>query len=401
MTRLAILVRRIGPYHVARLRALAQRLGKQKVTAIEVHGCGGVYPWEEIPVEQAFEQCRLFNDAQEATAVSLLWKRIESFLDAIAPSVVAVPGWADPAALAAMAHCRRRGIPVVMLSDSTAADASRHWWREAVKRQIVTFAAAALVAGQPHVAYAVALGLPPERVFTAYDVVDNAHFANGAASARTRAEALRRSLGLPDRYFLACSRFVEKKNLSRLLDAYALYRRTAGHSAWGLVLLGDGPLRPLLEQRVETLGLRDCVFMPGFKQYDELPAYYGLANAFVHASVVDQWGLVVNEAMAAGLPVIVSTRCGCSPDLVEPGYNGLRFDPLDTAALASCLVEMVSDRCDRPAMGAASEAIIRDWTPERHADALLRAVDVARSMPRKRVAPGGRMLLRALAFRVH
>ena len=80
--------------------------------------------------------------------------------------------------------------------------------------------------------------------------------------------------------------------------------------------------------------------MPGFKQYDELPIYYGLAGAFIHASTTEQWGLVVNEAMAAGLPVIVSERCGCAPDLVENGRNGFTFDPYDVDALTHLMLKM-------------------------------------------------------------
>ncbi len=81
---------------------------------------------------------------------------------------------------------------------------------------------------------------------------------------------------------------------------------------WDLVLLGDGPLKPTLLKLISSLGLESCVHLPGFKQYDELPVYLGLAETFIHASTTEQWGLVVNEAMASGLPVLVSNRCGCA-----------------------------------------------------------------------------------------
>jgi glycosyltransferase involved in cell wall biosynthesis len=83
---------------------------------------------------------------------------------------------------------------------------------------------------------------------------------------------------------------------------------------WDLVLLGDGPLKADLCRLIDDLRIRNRVLMPGFKQYEELPAYYALARAFVHASATEQWGLVVNEASASGLPVIVSNRCGCVPE---------------------------------------------------------------------------------------
>ena len=129
--------------------------------------------------------------------------------------------------------------------------------------------------------------------------------------------ALRQRLGLPERYFLASARFIEKKNLSGLLHAYAAYRRATPDDPWSLVVLGDGELRPELERLRGELGLDDVVSFPGYRSYQELPAYYGLASCFVHASTTEQWGLVVNEAMAAGLPVLVSNRCGCAANLVQ------------------------------------------------------------------------------------
>src|SRR5207247_9937771 len=92
--------------------------------------------------------------------------------------------------------------------------------------------------------------------------------------------------------------------------------------------------------QLSTLNLNEHVHLPGFKPYDELPAYYALANAFVHASTTEQWGLVVNEAIASGLPVIVSNRCGCAPELVNG--NGFNFDATNENELTARLLEMAS-----------------------------------------------------------
>jgi glycosyltransferase involved in cell wall biosynthesis len=142
------------------------------------------------------------------------------------------------------------------------------------------------------------------------------------------------------------------------------------------------------------------VVLPGFIQYDALPAYYGLAGAFVHASTTEQWGLVVNEAMASGLPVIVSKRCGCVPDLVQDGVNGFSFDPYDVEALAS-LMQRVAAMADeqRRTMGEAGRRIIADWGPERFADGLMQAVEVARRRPPSRASWLDRSLLWALVHR--
>jgi glycosyltransferase involved in cell wall biosynthesis len=118
--------------------------------------------------------------------------------------------------------------------------------------------------------------------------------------------------------------------------------------------------------------------LAGFRQYDELPAYYGLASAFVHASTTEQWGLVVNEAMASGLPVLVSEHCGCAPDLVENGVNGFTFDPYDVQALAALMQRVAAmTEVRRTAMARAGQRIIADWGPERFADGLMQAAEAA------------------------
>src|SRR5262249_38238680 len=162
-------------------------------------------------------------------------------------------------------------------------------------------------------------------IFLGYDAVDNEHFKKGAEKSRN--QPTNNEPKLPQRFFLASARFVREKNLAGLINAFARYRelartatvdggpRTVDCKPWDLVLLGDGPLRAELEAQLSALGLQEFVSMPGFKQYDELPPYYGKASAFVHASTIEPWGLVVNEGMASGLPVLVSNRCGCAQDL--------------------------------------------------------------------------------------
>src|ERR1019366_5188173 len=136
--------------------------------------------------------------------------------------------------------------------------------------------------GQPQADYLVKLGLPPERVFLGYDVVDNAPFSHGADAAKSRGAEVRSSCSLPERYFLAVARFAEKKNFVRLVEAYAHYRELAARKfsgskpstlPWHLVLAGDGLLRSAIETRIDDLKVRDFVHLVGAKGYAELPAY--------------------------------------------------------------------------------------------------------------------------------
>jgi glycosyltransferase involved in cell wall biosynthesis len=167
------------------------------------------------------------------------------------------------------------------------------------------------------------------------------------------------------------------------------------------VVLGDGPLRGEYERRVAELGLSGRVHLPGFKQYGELPAYYGLAGAFVLASTEEQWGLVVNEAMASGLPVLVSRRCGCAPDLVAEGETGFTFDPADAEDLSGLMSRLVSDDARRERMGRAARRAVSAWTPETFGRNLWRAAAVAAALPRPRHSLASRLLLPALTRRTN
>ena len=187
--------------------------------------------------------------------------------------------------------------------------------------------------------------------------------------------------------------------MAGLLRSYARYAGST-RKPWRLVVLGDGPCAPALKAQAQALGISPLLSMPGFIQYSELPAYHGLAGAFVLASTSEQWGLVVNEAMAAGLPVLVSDRCGCAPDLVESGGNGFVFDPGDEGDLAGRMGEISRDKPARAAMAARSRWIIRRWSTGRFARGLLAASAVA-SAPRSPRRHGwlSRALLTALIYR--
>jgi glycosyltransferase involved in cell wall biosynthesis len=128
--------------------------------------------------------------------------------------------------------------------------------------------------------------------------------------------------------------------------------------------VGDGPQREELVKTARRLDLENVVW-PGFRQVDELPVYYALSSAFVLPSTSEPWGLVVNEAMASGLPVLVSNRCGSAPDLVAEGENGYTFDPYDIEELKDrMLVLSGNDEVKRYAMSEASLSIIVNYTAE-------------------------------------
>ena len=392
-----VLFRHFGPYHVARLNALAK---SARVTAVEFARDDDEYPWGAKREAHDF----VWHSLCDAYPVHLparasAGRKLTSLIDTADPEVLAVPGWSEPLALAALAAASRRGIPAVAMSDSKADDFPRRAIRERIKRHILSRFSAALVAGSAHRDYLVSLGFPPERIVAGFDVVDNRHFADGADQARAAAADLREKHNLPAAYFLASARFIAKKNLDGLLDAYRRHRDAVGAGAWDLVITGDGPLRGALETVANRHGIGGNIHMPGFANYDDLPVYYGLAGAFILPSHTDQWGLVVNEAMAAGLPVLVSTGSGCAGDLVEEGGNGFTFDPSNPAGLADLMRRMSDGSCNLTGMGEASREIIAGWDLNRFAAGMREACRLAVEAGAKRPNQIDMAILMGLAFR--
>ncbi len=392
--RLAVLFHRIGPMHDARLLSTAQ-LGE--VVAIEFTRVDKTYLWDTIDDVIGYQRLTVFP-TQDSHSISSRRVRQGVFeaLDEVEPDIVAVPGWSDPGALAALDWCLQNGRRAVIMSDSTAYDSPRTWWKESVKSRIVRTCSTALVGGVPHIEYAIQLGIPRDYIFTKYDVVDNKYFYETVRQVRASRQEWKKKLRLNRPFFLASCRFIEKKNIYRLLDAYAAYVEESEVRPRDLVLLGDGPLRDKVQQHIVELDLLDKIVTPGFIQYGELPTYYGLADAFIHASTTEQWGLVVNEAMASGLPVLVSNRCGCARDLVQEGLNGFTFDPYDIPSLTKLMSRLSDPNMNLGRMGARSLKIIRDYSPEAFAANLWKAVDLAMDIPIPEPRMGDRSLLWAL-----
>lgn len=386
--KIAITFINFGTYHFARLRAANAQCARNgwQMTAIQAiddaldHPWGFTPPAEQFPIVTLLSADERGGKARDEAFSSHVGTRMLAALEELQPKAVFLPGWSHPCARAGLQWCLRNGAHAIVMSESTRHDFKRVWWREAYKGFLIRSCDAALVGGDPHRVYLEELGMEPAGIFLGYDVVDNDYFSTNAETARSHAGEIRRQLDLPERYFLASSRFIEKKNLHRLIQAFDLYRKRVGPEPLHLVILGDGELRPQLENLVRERGLTDLVRLPGFAPYDLLPKYLGLATAFVHASTTEQWGLVVNEAMAAGLPVIVSDRCGCAPDLVSSGDNGYLIDPFDCEQMASQLLRVGQDSPNELAsMAERSRARIAEWSPARFGRGVSEAVNFAAS----------------------
>ena len=163
--KVAVLFHRLGPYHFARLRAAGQML---PIVGIESSGVDETYAWDVVTGGDHFERVTLFDraDAQKLPSAEVA-SRVGLALDKVHAEVVAVPGWADAAALGALRWCVQNHVTAVVMSDSTAWVDRRVPWKEWIKTHFVRLCSAGLVAGTPHVDYMVQLGMPAQRIHPA------------------------------------------------------------------------------------------------------------------------------------------------------------------------------------------------------------------------------------------
>jgi 1,2-diacylglycerol 3-alpha-glucosyltransferase len=387
--KLAISFTNFGPYHLARLRALASVMAAcgDRLLAYETASREERYPWRASGGIEAFDWVTLFpGRALEAVPRARCARAMSEALERDRPDALAIVGYVRPESLVALAWGRRHGRPTILLSESHALDRPRVWWKEAIKGQRVQRFSSALVGGARHRDYLIGLGMPPEQIVLGYNAVDNAWFAHQAASIRRDPSARQ---GLPEApYFLAVNRFVAEKNLPRLVRAFAAYRQAPSERPkWDLVLCGDGPGAGDVESAVQSSGCAHAIHRPGFLQADDLVRWYAFASAFVHASLSEPWGLVVNEASSCGLPLLVSERAGCVDTLVPdpPGTTGRRFNPEDEAELAAGLAWLADmSATDRAAMGQRATALVSEWGPDRFAHGTLEALALAFDAERAR-----------------
>jgi glycosyltransferase involved in cell wall biosynthesis len=275
---------------------------------------------------------------------------------------VVIGGYAVFAEQAAIAISLARGIPYLLHSESTLA-APRpplvQRLKSAAVGAAVRGAAAGLATGTEASRYLVHYGMAPDRIRIVPNTVDVAAYRRTADEARARAEHVRAEWGLPERYVLFAGRLVEDKGILDLLAARALL----GDSALPLVVAGSGPL----ERDVQDA---PGVVHAGFLRPERLVELFALAEWTVVPSHREPWGVVVNESLASGCPVIVTERVGAAADLVIEGVNGRIVPPRAPAALAAALAG--PQPSGDPARGP-----IENWTHEYAVEQFLQAIELA------------------------
>jgi glycosyltransferase involved in cell wall biosynthesis len=361
--RLALITEIISPYRIPLFNALAKNEGVDLHVIFLAETDPDLRKWKVYKDEIKFSYQVLPSWRKRIGRHNWLLNRgLGGALSAFAPHVVLCGGYNYVASWQALLWSRMKQVPFLLWSESNAQDIRRaHSIVEFIKREFLSRCSGFVVPGSSAGEYLRAHKIREELIFVAPNAVDNELFAAAASEARQLAVIRRTELGLPERYFLFAGRLVREKGVYELLSAYAKLDKAIREQV-GLVLVGDGAERAQLESFASTILLGRVKFA-GFAQRELLISYYALAEVLILPTYSDPWGLVVNEAMACGLPVIVSNVAGCAADLVRENWNGLLTPPKDESSLVAAMARIASQSELRNIMSANSSRHISHFSP--------------------------------------
>lgn len=312
----------------------------------------------EIAYQRARSDAPYEVDAFEALQGALGWDTeipagpVTELVERLRPDVLLVTSW-NYGVYVRLARAWRQRALRVMVMDNPWSATLKQWAGVAVSRMYLKPAFdIAFLPNERQRVFARKLGFGEDQIWDGVYCCDQPRFEAGRVN---RPE--------DQRSFLYVGRLVTQKGVDVLLRAYAAYRRQVD-DPWPLHIAGTGPLE-------QAAAAADGVTTLGFQQPTTLPRIFAGAGCFVLPSIVEPWGIVLHEAAASGLPIICTTACGASLDLVRNGYNGFTVPAGDADALTDAMLlvaRMPAER--RGTLGLAGLDLSRQLTPDRWADVL-------------------------------
>lgn len=338
-------------------------------------GFGVSFTWD-VPLLEGYP-FEVLNNRSKSPSVTAFGgcdtPDIYAKLKSEAPDAVLVNGWVVKTCLQALWACKRLNIPCMVRGEANLLR-PRAWWKHVIHRQLLAHYSAYLYIGSANRDFYRSHGCRESRLFFAPYAVDNDRFFAAASERSGRRNEIRDAFGIPRTacVFLFAGKLEEKKRPMDVMRAIGRLTRDLRERAHVLIA-GDGPLGD--EIRAFARDNAIPATFAGFVNQSRLPDAYAASNALVLASSAGEtWGLVVNEAMASGLPAIVSRSAGCCTDLVSDDVTGFAFDEGDVDALVACLRSYIADPDLAARHGAAAREKIGEYGFEQIRDGVARAM---------------------------
>ena len=290
---------------------------------------------------------------------------------------VLLHGYGYAAYVQAFLAAKSKGLPVFFRSE-THLGLHRAPWKRRLRDTVLSvafrFVDRFLAVGTANREYYRVLGVPAEKLFDVPYTVDNRRLTAAATLSAAERSAIRSQFDLPENspLILYASKLSARKHPDKVLIAFRRVRELGIDAT--LMFAGTGELDCELHRSVEEHGLGDVVRFAGFVNQSMLPRIFAASDIFVLPAENEPWGLIVNEAMCAGLPVVIADEVGCVPDLVRDGENGVLVKAGDAESLTSALRLLLQDEDKRRTMGRRCIEIIDQWSYERCRIGILAAI---------------------------
>lgn len=248
-------------------------------------------------------------------------------------------------------------------------------FQKILRKLIIHNCDAYVAASQDAKKYFLSFGVDYNRVFIGIQTLDIKEFKRRCEKARKNKDTLRDLRGWKENIILYSGSVIERKGIIHLLKAFKLL--TERNKDVRLLIVGDGKEYKKYKIYCKINNIEEKVYFSGFIQQNELPFYYASADIYLFPSLEDTFAVTVNEAMAAGLPIVCSKFAGCANDLIENGVNGYIIDPYDHGSIVRYLERILSDSKLRENMGKASFNIIDRFDIDKAADGFFKAIKTA------------------------
>ena len=340
-TKILLLWERMGDYHRARWRALSNIVGHENCYGADLGRGDGLYHWANT-VNSSNYIC-LSHNPVNATGIVEPFKTFRKFVKNNKITHVCIPGYGRAIYLILLLYCRLKGIRVLMFAESWYGGG---YMTDKLKGMFINLTADVVFVSGKRAAthFNKRLGINERKIIEGYSVVDNSHFAASEVSKKVPST------------LLCVARFAEEKNLELLIDAF---QQSDLSKTWRLKIVGGGELKDKLQKCITSSNVE----LSGWLSYAELPDLYNASSLFILPSKFEPWGLVVNEAMAASIPIILSDAVGALPDLLVDGENGWCFVHDNRCELIGIFNHIASlDSQSLRAMGQRSKGIIEGYS---------------------------------------
>ena len=366
-------------YWPARLQALYSFLQKKGIDmeVIEIAGVGSPYafagktehndlPWHILFPTQKMEELKSKD----------IKTKLYELLDQIYPDVLIAGAIAFPSGALSVAWAMKHKKKVICFDDAKMEAVKRSGLVNFIKQQIYNGVYAMLYPSPDWMETGKFWGFKPEQLFYGIDVVDNSFWQNYTGQPPT-----------DKKYFLAVGRQIPKKNFYHIVYSYKKYHDRYQLEAIPLILVGEGPEHERIKQFVDKNRLKDSVTLLPFKSQEELKTIYYLSDSLLLSSSSETWGLVINEAMACGLPVIASDQCGATHTLVRDGVNGYVFSLTDENNLfrKMCMYHELSPS-EKESMRSQAIETIKEWGLPHFCQGCYEAIRYVSAQKRKRLS---------------